>query len=217
MSSKEPISTGKIDPKVAADNLEKKEVPKASEFQQHMGPEDVKTQNAPNTPQQIPTGVSPMELAKGPAFQTAGPNLHSLLAQVNSADGDLSDIRKKLGTPNLKFKRQHQQLLKNKLEDANSHLRSANGRMGAEVPDPTKVPDTANPVERFLGYVSDGQNQLLAAKAQLQELGQTGTANPADLMLVQIKLSQAQQELEYSSILLSKVVDIFKQMLNIQL
>ncbi len=89
--------------------------------------------------------------------------------------------------------------------------------MGAEVPDPTKVPDTANPVERFLGYVSDGQNQLLAAKAQLQELGQTGTANPADLMLVQIKLSQAQQELEYSSILLSKVVDIFKQMLNIQL
>ena len=207
----EKISADRIGEKGAISE-EKSVVPDQSEFQSYMQRPLESEQGAP------PEGISPMELPKGLNLQTAGPTIENLLGQVNSAEGSLSDIRSKLDTPNLKFKRQHQYLLRNKLGDANNHLRSAGNRLGADMPDPTKVAADANPIEKFIGFVTDGQNQIMAAKAKLQVLGQKpGQLNPSDLLLVQIKLSQAQQELEYSSILLAKVVDIFKQMLNVQL
>ena len=44
-----------------------------------------------------------------------------------------------------------------------------------------------------------------------------GSLSPAALLTIQVKLAKAQQELEYSSVLLSKAVDDIKTMFNIQL
>ncbi len=41
--------------------------------------------------------------------------------------------------------------------------------------------------------------------------------SPSDMLMVQIKLNKAQQELEYSSLLLGKAIDDLKMMMNIQL
>jgi len=206
------INLGKIEPKPTPTSTPGVD-PNKSRFQSEME----KPSTSPGTPQ-APEGVSPMDLPRDLHIQTTGPSIESLLAQANSADGDLSDIRKKLDTPNLKFKRQHQYLLRNKLLEANNHLRAAGNRMGANMPDPAAIPHDANPIEKFIGYVTDGQHQMMAAKAKLQEIGADNKKlNPSELLLVQIKMSQAQQNLEYSSILLSKVIDIFKQTLNIQL
>lgn len=186
-----------------------KVTPSPQEFQSHMQ----------GTPKPTETGgTSPMEALQSPSVQQGTPTPESLLNQVNTAQGNLHEIHDKLQTPNLTFKRQHQTLLRDKLDDAFSHIQAANKKMGLPAAGLSKVPADAGPVTKFLQYVTDGQNQLVATQQHLQEMAKKpGSMDPADMLLVQVKLSQAQQELEYASVLLSKVIDVFKQMLNIQI
>lgn len=140
-----------------------------------------------------------------------------LLSQVGTSQDSLANIRTQLNTKNLQFKRSQQHLLRNKLSDASTYLRAANAKMGAEVPTmPSQA--GARPIERFLNYVSDGENQLAAAQDKINDMQKSGNQmRPGDFLLVQIKMSQAQQEIEYSSMLLSKVIDSIKATLNIAL
>lgn len=206
----ERISSDRIDPTKLPEG-EKTVVPDRSKFQGFM-------EKSPTAKEQgSQEGISPIELPKGAGFQTAGPSIESLLGQVNTTEANFNNLKNQLNTPDLKFKRQHQYLLRNKLTDANDHIRGASNRLNADMIDPSKLSQKAGPVEKFLAYVTDGQNQLLAAKARLEQLKSQGQVSPSDMLLVQVKLSQAQQELEYSSILLSSVISVLKQMMNIQL
>ncbi len=165
------------------------------------------------------SNISPMDLAAQNASAPTGASLAEISRNVASSDQHLNEMQKKLQQyPNLKFKRQHENLLKNKMQNANQHLKKMHAKMG--IPSPESAPQNTRggPVARFLRYVTDGQNNLLAAKARLEEMGKnTKQLNPANLLAVQIQAAQAQQNLEYSSILLSKVIESMKQMLNIQL
>lgn len=206
------IGSDRIEPGKGIDTEKTRVQPDRTLFQSYM------QEGAPAQGSRPTVGMSPAEMAQMPSIQTAGPSYNTLLAQVNGAHQTLSGIQDQLNTPNLKFKRQHQYLLKSKLNDANDHLASANARLGVPTQPSTDTPDSAGPVVKFLAYVTDGQNQLLAAKSQLEQLNEKGgQVSPSDMLLIQVKLSQAQQELEYSSTLLSKVVDFLKQMLSIQL
>lgn len=165
---------------------------------------------------QTPQGISPMELAQPGQLRTQ-PTYNSLTNQVQGAQNSLNDIHTSLNDPNLKLKKSQQYLLRNKMEDANTHLQSVNTKLGANAPGSTNVPANSGPIEKFLGYVTDGQNQLESAQNKLGELQSSGqTMKPADMLLVQVKLAQAQQELNYSSIMLSSVVSGIKQFMNIQ-
>lgn len=207
--SQERIENDRIEPGKAIDVEKTRVQPDGRLFQQYMeeGGGPAKT-TAPTPVQQPPT----------PGL-TTGPSYDKLLTQVNSAQGNLQMMQNHLNdNPNLKFKRQQQYLLRDKLTSANQHLASANSKLGGQPPEPKQVSDQASPIEKFIGYVADGQNQLIAAKKQIEALKDQGpNLNPSELLLVQVKLSQAQQEIEYSSTLLSKVVDTFKQMMSIQL
>ncbi len=168
-------------------------------------------------PPGTPGGPTPMELSRGASFQTAGPSFDSLLAQSKTAQDSLGTVAKKLNEPNLKLKRSQSHLVRNKLTDANNYLRAAGAKVGAESP-PQKTAPGASPIERFLGYVNDGQDQLMAVQKRLKEMSASGKPlNPADMLLVQVKMGLAQQEIEYSSTLLSKVIDSIKQVINTQL
>lgn len=192
---------------------ERRRTPNVPAFEEAMEkPATTKGPGAPET-----QGVTPMEIARG-KYQTAGPTFDSLLGQLNTANTNFNELQNNLRTPNLKFKSSHEKLLKNKLQDANNNIRSASEKIGANMLPMTQNAKGSSPVTRFLSYVTDGQNQLVEAQKKLQELKSEGTKlNPAELMLVQVKLAQAQQSLEYSSVLLSKVVDAIKQTLNIQI
>lgn len=187
--------------------------PDQKAFQSHMKPTSSDTSAA--KPEE---GLSPMQLQKGSSLPSGGPTLASLLGQVQTTQESLTDIQKKLKTPSMKFKRQHQYLIKNKLTDANGHLRSAQQKLGIESAAGKKAPPGSGPLERFINLVSDGQNRLEQVKHGLQGLGKGGKQiNPRDYLLIQIKLSAAQQELEYTSTLLGKMVDAVKTTLNIQI
>lgn len=149
--------------------------------------------------------------------QAAGPTFESVLSQISTSQDSYNNVRNQLNTNNLQLKRSQQHLLRNKLSDASTHLRAANSKLGAETP-PMPSQSGARPIERFINYVTDGQNQLAAAQQQISDMQKKGDkANPGDFLLIQVKMSQAQQEIEYSSMLLGKVIDSLKQTLNIPL
>jgi hypothetical protein len=167
--------------------------------------------------EEMAQGISPIDLARASSLQNP-PTFDSLLGQVSLSNAQIEQMQNDLATPNLRFKSSQARLLESKLADAKEHISSASEKLGVPLLPETPLPQGMGPVARFLGLLTDGQNQLMAAKAQVENLKNNGeNIKPTDMLLIQIKLSQAQQEIEYSSILLSKVVDIVKQMINIQI
>lgn len=170
----------------------------------------------PNPTSQAP---SPFDLSQGGGKPIAGtPSMDSLLAQINMSQATIGDIQKHLNTPNLKLNRAQKYLLGNKLADAKAHITSATSKVGVEAPQPKEVTPGSTPLSKFLSILTDGQYQLEAAKNQLEKMkGDGKTVNPAELLLMQVKLGKAQNEIEYSSVLVSKAVDSMKQLFSIQL
>jgi hypothetical protein len=164
-----------------------------------------------------PSALSPFDLAHNQTLLSPAPNFDTLLTQVKSSQGMLGDINQQLNTPNLRLKQSQRYLLRTKLTDANTHLRAANAKMGAELPEPP-TPSSGGILGKFLDYVTEGQSNLQAAQNQVAALKDKGdNLKPADFLAIQLKLAHAQQEIEYSSIMLSKVVDDMKTLFNVQL
>jgi hypothetical protein len=163
--------------------------------------------------------VSPFDLpGHGTALATSAPTFDTLLNQVNNAQSTLGDLNSNLSTPGLKLKPSTKYLVKNKLQDANTNFRVANVKLGAEIPDEPPLSAFKGPLGKFLALVQDGQQQMQSAQSQLEGLKDKGTTmQPADFLLVQVKMNKAQQELEYTSVLLSTAVSSLKQLMQVQL
>ncbi len=164
-----------------------------------------------------PGGVSPMELAQNQIPLTQGPTFDSLLSQTKSVHGMLGDINTNLQTKNLKLKQSDRASLRNKLTNANSYLKAANNKIGAEV---VEEPPTSGGgiLGKFLGLVTQGQANIAATQKQILSLKSKGSSlNPGDFLAIQIKLAHAQQEIEYASMMLANTVSGLKTLFNIQL
>ncbi len=163
-------------------------------------------------------GPSPMELAQNPTQLAQGPSFDSLISQAKSVQGMLGDVNTQLQTKNLKLKQSDRASLRSKLKNANSYLKAANVKMGADVTE--EPPPTAGGgiLGKFLGYVTQGQANVAAAQKQILNLKNKGDAlKPADFLAIQIKLAHAQQEIEYASMMLANAVSGLKTLFNIQL
>lgn len=162
--------------------------------------------------------ISPFEMMQPPTRLPQVPTLDTLVTQVNSAQSTLGDISTQLNTPNLKLKPSTKYLVKNKMNDANTNLRAANDKMGAPLPEETEPSKFSGPLGKFFAYLTDGQAQLASAKDQLQSLKDKGDQiTPGDFLMIQVKLGKAQQELEFTSVLLSNAVSDIKMLMQVQL
>lgn len=213
---KSPIEpTGASEPgKIGPDKISEKGTttpPDTESFQSYK-------EEAPSAPGVGKTSaeMTPMDLASKTGISTT-PTFQSITAQAKNAQDTLGEVQKNLQTPNLKLKTSQTNLLNTKLTNANKNLQTANQKLGAKVPEPTPVPKNANPITKFVGLITDGQNNLQEAQNTLQGMKSRTDLQPGDMLLIQVKLAQAQQEIEYSSVLLSQVVSSLKQILGIQL
>lgn len=162
--------------------------------------------------------ASPFEIAAGQTKLPATPTLDTLNTQVINAQSTLGDVNSYLNNPNLKLKQSSKYLLKNKLSDANTHIRTASSRLGVDQPEEKEISVGSGPVTRFINYVTNGQNLLESSKQKLADMKEKGEdLKPADFLLIQVQLNLAQQSLEYSSVVLSKAMDDIKMIMNIQL
>lgn len=184
--------------------------PSGQGFQSYM------EKGAPSRVATTPAGPTPMELSRV-AAQTNAPNLDSLIGQSKTVQDTLGSVHKQLNTPNLQLKRSQAHLLRNKLNDAREYSRSAAGKLGIESP-PMKAPEGPGMIARFLAYINDGQDQFAAIQTKLQEMSSSGQQiSPGDMMILQSKMALAQQEIEYSSTLLSRVTSSITSIMSIQL
>lgn len=170
----------------------------------------------PGTPA-APGGPTPMEVARGPSISSSGISFDSILAQAKQTQDSLGTVEKQLNDQNLKLKRSQSHLVRQKLGDANSYLRTAGSKLGVDVPE-GKMPAGASGIARFIAMVNDGQNQLAEVQAMLKKMSADGTSiNPGEMMSVQVKMGLAQQEISYTSTLLGKVIQSITQLMSTQL
>ncbi len=165
-----------------------------------------------------PQGPTPMSIAQSqnPPPATA-PSMDTIAQQSKTMQDSLGKVGDQLQTPDLKLKRSQAHLLKNKLSDAQSYIRQAGQKVGVES-EPMTIPKGSSPIGRFMAYVNDGQDQLVQVQSQLKNMASKGQQiNAADMLAVTVKMNLAQQEIEYSSTLLGKVIDSIKQIMNVQL
>lgn len=169
------------------------------------------------TPNQA-AGPTPMNGAAPSASLPSGAvTVDSILAQAKQAQDTLGTVEKQLGDQNLKLKRSQTHLVKQKLTDANSYIRSAGSKLGVALPE-GQTPSGSSPIARFLAMVNEGQDQLLQVQEQLKQMAARGeSVNPGEMLSVQVKMGLAQQEISYTSTLLGKVIQSITQLMNTQL
>jgi hypothetical protein len=151
----------------------------------------------------------------------------NLVTQTKQALEKIESIKKTLETPDITIKASVRNLLQNKLSHIDDGLKIALTKVDAEYnvndakiqAEAKEVSGTerVNPIERFLGFVTDGQYQLAHLGEQLQVMGVTGKElSPTNMLAVQVKMGWIQQELELFSNLLNKSLESIKTIMNIQ-
>jgi hypothetical protein len=149
--------------------------------------------------------------------QISKANPHDLAAKAHEVIAQIEDIKTKLATPNLELKSSVQHELKNKLTHIDESLRITLSKAGIEYKVPEKPNNITNPIEHFLGFLTDGQYQLehLADEVQTMQLNKN-EISPANMLALQIKVGFVQQELEFFTSLLNKALESTKTILNVQ-
>lgn len=140
-----------------------------------------------------------------------------IIAQIDTAKEKLSD-------PNLNLKQSSEQLLNSKLTHIDDNLKIALSKAGIEYQPhvDTTLPKYSadgriNPIERFLGFLTDGQYKLENLGNELSSMAANSKEmSPTQMIVVQIKVGQIQQEIELFTSLLSKSLDSIKTIMNIQ-
>lgn len=164
-----------------------------------------------------PSGPTPMDVARGPGGPSAELSLGGLSAQTKAVQDTLGQVHKQLNDKKLKLKRSQSHLVRQKLEGANSHIRSAGAKLGM-APSEQALPPGLSGISRFIAMVNDGQDQLVQVQEQLKKMAaKGGQINAADMLSVQVKMGLAQQEISYTSTLLGKVIQSITQIINTQL
>lgn len=143
----------------------------------------------------------------------------SLVAQAHDAIAKIDEIKSKLNTPTLELKGSVQNILRSKLSHIDENLKIALNKAGVEYQAPVN-PTTAasqNPIERFLGFLTDGQSKLqsLANDVQVMHLNRK-EISPASMLAIQIKVGFITQELEFFTAMLNKALESTKTIMNVQ-
>lgn len=140
-----------------------------------------------------------------------------LVAQAEGVINDMENLKKKLNTPNLEIKDSMQGMLRNKLTHIDESLKVALSKAGVEYKVPQAVTPPSNPIERFLGMLTDSQSQLQGLTGELKAMHMNNREiSPATMLLMQVKVGFIQQEVELFTSLLSKALESTKTIMNVQ-
>ena len=144
-------------------------------------------------------------------------NPDALIAQAQDVISQIDTLKSKLETPNLQIKGSVQTILRNKLEHIDESLKIALSKAGGEQVPSTQPSGLMQPIDRFLGLLSHGQNQLETIAGDINTLQAKGNElSPASMLLIQIKVAHVQQEIELFTNMLNKALESTKTIMNVQ-
>jgi len=162
----------------------------------------------------------------------------NLAANMKLVLGQMKNLGSALQTPGLQLNPRTRRLLDAKLQRSKDHIQyiSAKVNVGDEqeegqkgtkqnpddsVEEVSSTNTKSNPViEKFLGYVTDGQSQLESAMHGVGNMKED-KKNPGMMLKhifgMQVKLYRAQVEIEFSTAVLQKAIDDLKTIMSVQL
>lgn len=136
-----------------------------------------------------------------------------LIAQIESTKTQLSSATSDI-------KPSYQVLMRNRLTHVDESLKIALSKAGVEYQPPVTAMTenaSAKPLDRFLSYLTHGQYQLDHLSDIVSKLNSTHKQlTPANMLAIQIKVSQIQQEIELFTSLLNKALESTKTIMNVQ-
>jgi hypothetical protein len=144
------------------------------------------------------------------------PTAASLNQQMSATNDRMGNLSNMIQTPNLKVSKADQKLIMKKLPRANESIRSAAKQVGVDVGPKLVAPKDMNLMQKALLYVSDSQAKLNAASQQVSRLNSTGMLNPGDMLSLQVKINAADQDVQFCTATVGKMVDAVKTLMNIQ-
>jgi len=145
-------------------------------------------------------------------------NAKDLVAQADEVVKQIDTIKSKLTTPDLELKPAVQTLLQNKLSHIDENLRVALSKAGVEYTPAANVDNkTVNPIERFLGFLTNGQAQLASLGNEISQMHLNNQEiSPTNMLRIQMKVGYISQEIEFFTAVLNKALDSTKTLMNIQ-
>ncbi len=141
-----------------------------------------------------------------------------IVAQADGVVKQIEEIKKKLASPDLRLGKSTQSLLENKLSHVDENLRVALSKAGLEYQDYVHPQGAkANPIERFLGFLTHGQAQLASLSYEVNQMHlNRKEISPVNMLRVQMKVGYITQEIEFFTAVLNKSLDSTKTVLNVQ-
>jgi len=163
-------------------------------------------------------GPSPMDLAASrnivaPQHATQ----QSVTAAMQTTQTNLVNVQNKLANAGPNLSTGNQLLVRQKLTNALGNIRQVATKVGV---DPTKYPikNMGGPFGKLLGMLTQGQRLLRSAREQVPNLyDKAGNVNPGAFLALQMKLSVAQLDIEFSSQALGKTSDALNKLMNINI
>jgi hypothetical protein len=145
-------------------------------------------------------------------------NAKDLVAQADEVVKQIDTIKSKLKTPDLELKPATQTLLQNKLSHIDENLRVVMSKAGLEYNPTTPLDNkTVNPIERFLGFLSNGQSQLASLGNEINQMHLNNKEiSPANMLRIQMKVGYITQEIEFFTAVLNKALESTKTLMNVQ-
>lgn len=141
-----------------------------------------------------------------------------LAVQAKEVIAQIDDLKTKLETKDLDIKSSVQRILRNKLDHIDDSLKVAMDKAGLEyTPEPKIDVSLQTPINRFLGFLTNGQEQLKTLGLEVESMHLNNKQlSPANLLAIQIKVGYIQQELEFFTSLLNKALESTKTIMNVQ-
>ncbi|MCB1119480.1 MAG: hypothetical protein KDK65_05930 [Chlamydiia bacterium] len=141
-----------------------------------------------------------------------------LVGKSRDLIAQIEEIKTQLQGSKGEIKGSVQNLLRDKLAHIDENLKIALDKAGVEyqLPEPD-LAASQTPVQRFLGMLTHGQYQLQTMALELEHISQAKQdLNPAQLLVLQMKVNYVQQELEFFTNLLNKGLESTKTLMNVQ-
>jgi hypothetical protein len=145
------------------------------------------------------------------------PTANDIVTQTQDVIGKIDTLKEKLATPNLEISGPVKNILRNKLEHIDESLKIAISKAGGEYQPFEKPTGLMSPLDRFIGLLQHGQSQLDNLSTTVTALqDKNGQLSPANMLLIQIKVSQISQEIELFTSMLNKALESTKAIMNVQ-
>lgn len=142
---------------------------------------------------------------------------NDLRQNIQAATSTIESTLKANSEAKIKLSPVHEAVLSERLVHIDSSLNSALGKVTEVSTSSFTPPNSNNPLVKFLGYLTHADFQLNNLASQINGLSaEKSNLTPAKLLTVQLKLSFAQQELEFFTNVLNKAVEGMKTIMNVQ-